>query len=117
MIRSALAYVVLALAGLVTALVGATAHRALPPIGAVLCIVLMIAATVFARSWKDWLGVSIFAGFWAVMTYVLALEGPGGSVLIATDGLGYSWLIGGAAAIVVVCMVPRTLLFGRADVA
>jgi hypothetical protein len=117
MIRSALAYVVLAVAGVVIALVGASAHRAVPPVGVILSIVLVLCATVFARSWKNWSGIGVFAGAWAIMTYVVSLEGPGGSVLIATDALGYAWLIGGVLAIIVVCMVPRSLLFGRADVA
>lgn len=117
MIRTALAYVVLALAGLVTAVVGAAAHRSVPPLGAALCILLMIAATLFARSWKEWWGISVFAGLWVLATGVLALEGPGGSVLLATDALGYTWLIGGSVAIVAVCMVPRSILFGRSDVA
>lgn len=115
MIRTAAAYFVLTLAGLITALVGAVAHRSVPPVGAILCVALMVAATIFARSWKDWMGIGVFAGCWAVMTGVLAQEGPGGSVLIATDALGYTWLIGGALAIIAVCMVPRGILFGRND--
>lgn len=117
MIRSALAYFVLAIAGVALALVGATAHRAFPPVGVVLCVVLVLAATVFARTWREWNGIAVFAGGWAFTTYFLSLEGSGGSVLIATDALGYGWLIGGSLAIAAVCVVPRSILFGRTDVA
>ncbi|WP_430867518.1 hypothetical protein [Demequina aurantiaca] len=117
MIRSVLAYVVLGVVGLVVALVGATAYRSIPPFGVALCIVLMLSATVFARAWKDWSGIGVFAGVWAVATYVLSMEGPGGSLLIATDSLGYAWLIGGTTAVIVVCLIPRHVLFGRVDVA
>jgi hypothetical protein len=117
MIRSALAYVVLAVVGSIAALVGATAYRAIPPFGVVLCLVLMVVATIFARAWKDWGGIGVFAGAWAVVTYLLSLEGPGGSVLIATDRLGYVWLFGGMISVVVVCLIPRQILFGSKDVA
>ncbi|WP_061963894.1 hypothetical protein [Demequina aurantiaca] len=117
MIRSALGYLVLAIVGLIAALVGASAYRAIAPFGLVLCILLMLVATVFARTWKEWSGIAVFAGAWAVLTYVLSLEGPGGSLLIATDGYGYGWLFGGSLAIVVVCLIPRRVLFGRNDVA
>lgn len=117
MIRSALGYLVLAIVGLVAAVVGATAYRTIPPFGVILCIVLMLVATIFARTWKEWSGIGVFAGVWAVMTYVLSLEGPGGSLLIATDVLGYAWLLGASLAVVAVCMVPRSVLFGRDNVA
>jgi len=116
MIRSVVAYVVLAVAGIVTAMVGASAHRSIAPFGAILSIVLVVAMALFARSWKNWAGIGVCAGLWAVTTALLSLEGPGGSVLIAQDALGYSWLIGGTLAIMIVSMVPRAVLFGRADV-
>lgn len=116
MIRSVVAYAVLAIAGIVTAMVGASAHRSIPPFGPILSILLVVAMALFARSWKDWAGIGASAGLWAVATALLSLEGPGGSVLIAQDALGYSWLIGGMLAIMIVSMVPRSVLFGRADV-
>lgn len=115
--RSVLAYVVLGVLGVITALVGSTAYRAIPPFGLLLCILLMLIATTFARAWKNWNGIGVFAGTWAITTYILSMEGPGGSVLIATDALGYAWLIGGTLAVVAVCMIPRRILFGREDVA
>lgn len=116
MIRSALAYVVLAVVGFITALVGATAYRAIPPFGVILCIFLMLVATTFARSWKDWNGIGVFAGVWAVMTFLLSLEGPGGSHLITTDTLALVWTFGGALAVVLVCLIPAGLLYGRENV-
>ncbi|WP_061960757.1 hypothetical protein [Demequina flava] len=110
--KGSLGYVVVGLAGLLTATVGAVAYRSIPPWGAVLAIIMVLAAAVFARTWQSWVGLGIYAGLWAVTTMVWSLNGPGGSVLIAQDALGVTWLVGAAVAIVVAAFVPVKLLVG-----
>ena len=91
--KDALGYVVLAIGGVITASVGAVAHRGYPPYGVIASIVMLGFAALFARAWLGFVGIGILGGAWAVMTFVWALEGPGGSVLIAQDALGIGWLV------------------------
>jgi len=93
--------------GAIVAVVGTGAHRAFAPWGLVGAIAFVVAAGVFARAWQAWWGFGVYACAWGVMTMVLAQMGPNGSVLIAGDGLGYGWLGGATAAIVVVAFAPR----------
>lgn len=110
--KDSVGYLIIAVAGLLVATVGAIAYRSIPPYGDVLSVVMVLLAAVFSRTWLSWTGLGLFAGVWAVLTYVWTLEGPGGSVLIAADGLGYGWLAGGVGAIVVASLLPRKLLVG-----
>ncbi|WP_084078926.1 hypothetical protein [Demequina sp. NBRC 110057] len=111
--KDSLGYVIIAVAGLLVASVGAVAYRSIPPFGDVLSVLMVLLAAVFARTWLSWTGLGLFATLWALMTYVWTLAGPGGSVLIAADGLGYGWLAGGVVAIVVASVLPRKLLVGN----
>ena len=99
--------------GAVVAIVGAVAHRSIPPIAVILCCVLVLLATVFVRAWAGWTAVLSFAVPFVVLTYVFTLHGPGGDLLIAGDALGYSWLYGGAGAVVLACVMPPSWI-GRA---
>jgi hypothetical protein len=117
MIKTVGAYTLLAVLGTVVAIVGAASHRAIPFSGVILSVSLVFAAAIFARSWKLWSGVGVFATTWFALTFVFAMEGPGGSVLIADDLPGRIWVIAGAAAITVVCLIPRSLLMGPDHVA
>lgn len=110
--KDALGYAVLLIGGLIVASVGAVAHRAYPPIGVVLCVAMVVLAATFARTWLSWLGIGVFAGAWMTMTFVWALEGPGGSVLIVQDDLGIGWLVGASLAIVAAALLPSKLLVG-----
>ena len=110
--KDALAYVVLLLGGIITATVGAVAHRAYPPFGLVACLAMVLLTAVFARTWLGFAGLGLFAGAWAVLTFVWALEGPAGSVLIVQDGLGVGWLVGSGIAITLAALVPSRLLVG-----
>ncbi|WP_062069611.1 hypothetical protein [Demequina sediminicola] len=110
--KDSVGYVVVALAGLLTATVGAVAYRSIPPFGVVLAIVMVLAAAIFARTWLSWNGLGVFAGLWVVATAVWSLNGPGNSVLIAQDGLGVAWLLGSVLAIVAAAVVPVKLLVG-----
>lgn len=116
MTRTVLASVFALLAGVVAALVGGVSHRAAPWWGLVGCIALVAVGGVFMRAWRAWLALGVFAGGWAVVTVILSLEGPGGSVLIMDDALGRAWLIGGTLAVMGVALVPRRWL-GQDDVA
>lgn len=103
--------------GAVVATIGAVAYRSYPPIGVTLCILLVLAAAVFIRAWSAWSGLIAFAVPFVVLTYVFTRQGPGGSLLIAADNLGYAWLYGGAAAVVVASLVPARLIGGGKRVA
>lgn len=107
-----LGYAVLLIGGVITASVGAVAHRGFPPLGVALCVIMVAMGAAFARTWLGWAGLGLFAGAWMTMTFVWALEGPGGSVLIVQDALGIGWLVGGAVAIVAAAVVPTRLLVG-----
>jgi len=114
--RRALEIVVSAALGAIVAAVGAVAYRSYPPIGVVLCVFLVLMAAVFVRTWGGWLGVIAFVVPFLALTYVFTREGPGGSLLIAPDGLGYGWLYGSAGAIVIASMLPVRLLGGGRSV-
>lgn len=113
MVKSLLSYSMVAVTGAVVAVVGVGAHRAMPYIGVVLALVMVAAGAVFARTWKSWTGLGLYAGTWLVLTTIFAGEGPGGSALIADDRLGFLWSIGGAVLIVFAAVIPRHVLVGR----
>ena len=117
MLKRILGLVALLFIGAAVAAVGALSHRTYPYVGVAAVIAMTLTAALFARLWHDWAGLSAFAGAWAVVVFVLAQEGPGGSVLIVDDALGKMYLLGSAIAIVIVAMVPGFLLKGREDVA
>lgn len=114
--RRAVEVLVSALLGAIVAVVGSIAHRSYPPIGVVLSVLLVLMATVFVRTWSGWTGVVAFAVPFAALTYIFTREGPGGSLLIAPDGLGYGWLYGGAGAVVIACLLPARMLGGGRSV-
>lgn len=107
-----LGYAVLVAGGIVSASVGAVAHRSVPPIGLIGCVVMVLFAAAFARAWLGWAGLGVLAGAWLVTTSVWALEGSGGSVLIVQDAWGIGWLVGAAVAIVAVSVIPSRVLVG-----
>jgi hypothetical protein len=113
MMNQTAAYLVVALQGVVVAGVGAIGHRSIPPWGVVLCVVMVIAAAVFSRTWRGFAGLAVFAAAWSLVSFVLSREGPGGSVLIADGTLGYAWLISSAVAIFIAAVIPASLLQGR----
>lgn len=114
--RRAVEILVSAFLGAIVAAVGAVAHRGYPPIGVILSVLLVLVATVFVRTWSGWAGVIAFAVPFALLTFAFTREGPGGSLLIAPDGLGYGWLYGGAGAVVIACLLPARMLGGGRSV-
>ena len=110
--KDALGYVVLAVGGIVTASVGAVAHRGYAPFGLIAAIVMVGLAALFARTWLGFAGVGVLGGAWVLTTFVWSMDGPGGSVLIAQDPLGIGWLVGGTLMIVAASVVPTKVLVG-----
>jgi len=108
--RRAIEIVVSAILGAIVAIVGAIAHRSYPPFGIILSVLLVLMAVIFVRTWGGWAAVIAFAIPFAALSFVFARPGPGGSLLIAGDSLGYAWLYAGAAAFVIACVVPPRLL-------
>ena len=111
--KDSVGYLVLLVSGAIVATVGSVAYRSIPPFGVALAIVMVALAAVFARAWLSWTGLGLFAAVWMSVTFVWTLAGPGGSVLIAADTLGYAWLAGGVIAIVVAALLPKKLLVGE----
>ncbi len=103
--------------GAVIAAIGALSHRTYPFYGLVAVIAVTLTGALFARAWHDWAGLALYAGGWAVVVFLLAQEGPGESVLVVEDALGYGFLLGSAAAIVLVSFTPGFLIKGREHVA
>ncbi len=103
--------------GAVIGAVGTLAHRVYPYAGVAAVIVMTFTAALFARAWKDWSGLALFAAGWALTVFLLAQQGPGGSVLIVEDTLGYVFLLGSAISIVLVSFAPSFLIKGREHVA
>ena len=116
MAKSLLSIVALMIVGVIVGVVGAISHRAVPYWGLVLAIVLVAAASVYARAWRSWPGVVAFVGTWLVVVAVFSLEGPGGSILIIADRFGYTFLASSAVVIGIVAAIPRRLLAGSDDV-
>ncbi len=102
--------------GAVSAIVGGIAHRGFPPFGVILSVLLVLLAAVFVRTWSGWTGVIAFAVPFVILTYLFTRVGPGGSLLIAGDTLGWSWIYGGAGAVVIACLLPPRLLGGGRSV-
>ncbi|WP_084106033.1 hypothetical protein [Demequina sp. NBRC 110056] len=110
--KDALAYLVLIAGGIITASVGAVAHRGYVPWGLVASILMVGLAAVFSRAWLGFTGLGVFAGAWLVATFVWSLNGPGGSVLIVQDAVGVAWLAGATVMIVASALVPTRVLVG-----
>ena len=115
--RRALEIIVAVALGAIVAAVGSVAYRGYPPVGVALSIALVLFATVFVRAWSSWAGLIAFAIPFVALTYLFTRQGPGGSLLIPADHLGYTWLFGSAAALVLACLIPARLIGGGKRVA
>jgi len=114
--RRALEIVVCGFLGAIVASVGAVAYRSYPPVGVILSVLLVLASTVFVRTWSGWIGVIAFAVPFVALTFAFTRTGQGGDLLITPDGLGYGWLYGGAGAVVIACLLPARMLGGGPSV-
>ncbi|WP_062387457.1 hypothetical protein [Demequina iriomotensis] len=118
MARIVSSYLTIALVGALVALVGAGSHRAYGWFGVTAALLLVAAASTFARTWRGFGGLGAFAGVWVALTMVLSTPGPGGSApLILSDARGLTWVYGGALVIVAAGLLPKRLLVGRPAVA
>lgn len=93
--------------GVLVALLGTAVHRAYDPFGVVLAIVAVFISATMVRAWLGLVGVGIFGGLFLVLMQILAMEGPGGDILMPADYLTYVWLAGGILAVGAACFTPR----------
>ena len=86
----------------------------IPPWGIVVCLTLAFVAAVTMRAWSGFVPLAGYALGLVVTVLVLTQSGPGGDTLVP-DGqaIGWVWLLGSAAATVVVALLPRGLFDDR----
>ena len=95
-----------AIVGLVVAAVGTGIHRANPPWGLVLALLIVFSAAVMVRAWARLPGVVALATFLGLTILAMGLLDLGGDVIIAAQPVGYAWLAS-VAAVAVVGLLPR----------
>lgn len=93
--------------GAVIGLIGSLLFRSVAPWGLVLACATLLSAALLARSWAQTAGVISLGLGWIVMVQILALEGPGGDVVIAAQPIGYIWVYGGVVFILGALLAPR----------
>ncbi len=94
--------------GAVIGLIGSFMYRSVPPWGLVLSCATLLAAAVLARAWGQTAGVISLGLGWVIMVQILALEGPGGDVVIASQAIGYVWVFGGVVFVLAALLAPRS---------
>jgi hypothetical protein len=98
----------LLLGGLVAA-VGTTMHRSVEPWGLVLSLALVAASAVTVRAWSGFTALIGYAGGLFLVVQLLSQPGPGGDVLVTSQGvLGWTWVIGAAVATGCAAFAPRS---------
>ncbi|BDZ40947.1 hypothetical protein GCM10025865_02460 [Paraoerskovia sediminicola] len=103
------------LLGVVAGAVGTVAHRMtladVIPIGVVLALALTGTTAVLTRAWAGGGGLLATAVGWVVIVQLMALEGPGGDVIIAGGAaggaVGYVWSYGGLVVLGIAAFAPR----------
>ncbi|MCB7136525.1 DUF6113 family protein [Cellulosimicrobium marinum] len=102
------------LVGSVVGLVGTVAHRApvvdlrVLHLGLVLALLAVLAGGVLARAWSGLAGLVGYGVGWVAVVQLLALEGPGGDVLVPSQVVGYVWIYGGMLVVAVAAFLPRS---------
>lgn len=96
------------LLGVVVGAVGTVLHRSTRPWGVVVCLLLVLAASVAARAWAGWVAsLGLLVGLF-VSIEVLASGGPGDDVLMpAGDSFGWVWAVGALLVALGVAVAPR----------
>ncbi|MEN5075125.1 DUF6113 family protein [Isoptericola cucumis] len=96
--------------GATVGMLGTVAHRTQwqdLPVGIVLGLAITLSTAVLCRAWSG-LGTMLAAGAgWVLAVQVLALEGPGGDVLVPAQAVGLVWTYGGMAMFLVAAFLPR----------
>lgn len=112
--KRALGIAVLALAGAAVAMIGSVAYRSVGYLGLVLSLLLVASVGLFSKTWHAWWGFTAYAAAWAVVAFLFAQTGPGGSVLVPSDDLRATvWIYGGAGVMAVIGAIPPFLLAGK----
>ena len=96
--------------GVVVGAVGTVMHRWHEPWGVVICLALVVMASVTARAWAGWPAWVAYAGgvFFAVQA--MAQTGPGGDVLVPSGQLiGWVWVIGSIGLALATGLLPARL--------
>ncbi|ROS23075.1 hypothetical protein [Cellulomonas sp. PhB150] len=100
--------------GLVLGAFGTVMHRSIPPWGVVLALALVLAVGVLVRAWSGLLALLGLAIGVLVSVQVLSQTGPGGDVLVPAAGpgvqwagLGWVWVLGSIAVLVVAGVLPQ----------
>ena len=101
------ALVVLLLGGVVAA-AGTVMHRAIQPWGVLLALLLVLAGGFTARAWAGLVSLVGYAAGVFLVVQALSQVGPGGDVLVpGGQAIGWVWVLGAVAALVVVGLAPR----------
>lgn len=95
--------------GVIVGALGTALHRTAPPLGLILALIATASVVVAMRSLMGWTGLLSSVIGWAVTVQFLALGRKAGDVLIAGDGLGYGWLLGGILCLFVGLLLPISL--------
>lgn len=106
--RSVLRALGFLLLGVLVGAVGTVMHRSVRPWGVVVCLLLVLAASVTARAAAGWVAsLGLLVGLSAAVQ-VLSTRGPGGDVLVPADGaIGWVWALGSLAVALAVAVAPR----------
>lgn len=93
-----LRYAACGLLGVLLGVIGTAVHRWEQPWGLVLALASVLSGAVLVRAWTGWVGPLALAMGLVTTVGVLALEGPGGDVLVAAQPVGYVWYAGALVA-------------------
>lgn len=93
--------------GAIIGLIGSFMFRSVAPLGLILACATLLSAALLARSWAHTAGVISLGLGWIAMVQILALEGPGGDIVITAQPIGYIWGFGGVVFILVALLAPR----------
>lgn len=96
------------LIGALIGLLGTVLHRSAMPWGVVLALATVVSAGVLARAWGGYPGLLGYGIALIGIVQVLAMEGPGGDVLVPADqAVGIVWVAGSAVGLAVPAFAPR----------
>lgn len=101
-----LRYAACGLLGVVIGVIGTAVHRWEQPWGLVLALACVLSGALLTRAWTGWVGPLALAMGLVMTVGALALEGPGGDVLVAAQPVGYIWYAGALMA-AAAALAPR----------
>lgn len=92
--------------GLVVGVLGTVVHRAVPPWGLAVVLLTALSAAVLARALAGGLGLALYGGALVLVTQLMSQLRPGDDAIVASDGLGYAWLLGAVLMCAVAAFLP-----------